>query len=59
MKMCNGPCEQGRKACPCPMACEEPEDEAAIKRMVGCALRYSAIAMAGAIAGAVLLSCIR
>lgn len=25
MSLCNGPCDQGRRACPCPMACQEPE----------------------------------
>lgn len=22
---CNGPCDQGRKACPCPVACERED----------------------------------
>lgn len=25
MNHCNGPCQQGRKACPCPEVCESPE----------------------------------
>ncbi len=25
---CSGPCEQGRKPCPCPESCQEPEREA-------------------------------
>ena len=24
---CHGPCDQGRKPCPCPAACEAREDE--------------------------------
>lgn len=25
MRACTGPCQQGRKHCPCPSACEVPE----------------------------------
>lgn len=24
---CHGPCEQGRRACPCPQACYQPEED--------------------------------
>ena len=27
MKHCSGACDQGRKACPAPAACEQPEDD--------------------------------
>lgn len=28
MKECQNYCEQGRRPCPCPQACEMPDDEA-------------------------------
>lgn len=26
---CTGPCDQGRKACPCPQDCQQPDDQSA------------------------------
>lgn len=54
---CNGPCEQGRKLCPCPMACQVTDDDAAIKHIVRITLIYSAIALCGLITGVAVLSC--
>lgn len=34
MKQCNGPCEQGRKPCPTPWACEVEEPEHDMLRVV-------------------------
>ena len=39
---CHGPCEQGRKPCPCPTACEisqdEEDDALALKFIIGLVL---------------------
>lgn len=32
---CSGPCEQGRKSCPCPADCQRPEPEAERKEGAG------------------------
>lgn len=33
---CNGPCNQGDKPCPCPMACEQPSsDELGVFEVLG------------------------
>lgn len=32
-KACHGPCEQGRKPCPCPMACEEPTSDDGVEAL--------------------------
>ena len=44
MKVCSGPCEQGKKPCPCPMSCEMPENTEAFKWIVRIVLIYIAIA---------------
>ena len=37
MTHCNGPCDQGRKPCPCPAACglEEPPEHDMLKVVMG------------------------
>ena len=37
MTHCNGPCNQGRKPCPCPAACglEEPPEHDMLKVVMG------------------------
>ena len=37
MTHCNGPCNQGRKPCPCPSACglEEPPEHDMLKVVMG------------------------
>lgn len=36
MKHCTGPCNQGDKPCPCPMACESPDsDELGVLEFIG------------------------
>jgi len=36
MKHCTGPCHQGDKPCPCPMACESPDtDELGVFEVLG------------------------
>lgn len=57
MMNCSGPCEQGRKLCPCPMACQMADDDAVIKWIVRITLIYSAIVLGGLITGAAVLSC--
>ena len=37
MTHCNGPCDQGRKPCPCPAACglEEPPQQDIVRVVLG------------------------
>lgn len=59
MKVCNGPCQQGRKACPCPIACEQ-EDTSQSKKFIGrVVLVYIAIVLLGIITSTTVVSCIR
>lgn len=46
MKHCTGPCEQGKKPCPCPMSCEMAMDESTF-RLLGQA--FLAVVLAAAI----------
>lgn len=51
---CHGPCEQGRKPCPCPMACEEPSKDDGVDSlgllMVGVVMLFAIIGV-GAVIG--------
>ena len=29
--ICNGPCEQGKKQCPCPNSCQSPSEDMAME----------------------------
>lgn len=31
---CTGPCQQGDKPCPCPMACEQADDEISLSNIL-------------------------
>jgi hypothetical protein len=52
---CSGPCEQGRKACPCPDACEAEDDaphvSGAISVCVWLAVASAAVVAAWHVAG--------
>ena len=49
--VCAGPCDQGRRLCPCPLSCQLPDDEPAddlacaagvVRAVVWCAAIYAA-----------------
>ena len=52
---CSGPCEQGKKPCPCPQSCQQPDDdkEMADSLMRLCLLLIAAWVMAVVIAPAI------
>lgn len=50
---CNGPCDQGRKACPCPVACER-EDLAPDITVLGLFVRFVIITLAFVGLGAIV-----
>lgn len=56
MKTCNGPCDQGRRECPCPAACglEEPPEHDMLKVVMGGSL--IAVALVAVVAVVVLVA---
>lgn len=52
MKHCTGPCEQGDKPCPCPMACESPEEFNGLELIGSAVIWLLAIIGAGVLIGA-------
>ena len=56
MTHCNGPCDQGRKPCPCPSACglEEPPEHDMMRVILGDLV--IAVALVAVVAVVVLLA---
>ena len=56
MTHCNGPCDQGRKPCPCPSACglEEPPEHDMLRVVLGDLI--IAVALVAVVAVVVLLA---
>lgn len=56
MTHCNGPCDQGRKSCPCPAACglDEPPPPDMLKVVLGDLI--IAVALVAVVAVVVLLA---
>ena len=51
---CTGPCHQGDKECPCPMACESPEDFNALETLGKLIIWFLALVGAGVLFGVFL-----